>query len=304
MCAVAIGYWQATGAVPFREAGPAKLLEATQQTSSPHADPALPSMPKIATSAADAAGSATEVPGEQMAAIVVSGVEDGKVALTISAQESPAPKLPSPLQVNEEKGNAVMQPAVAAQSEAENKGKAGEALGTASSAMRSSGSSPVLPVNEPAPAQQSPVASKDAQVVDKNLSAVKKDKSGSSIANAPRQSMAKGKSAEKDGDVELIAALLNRVSAKSDPVAEDAARKQASAKSASRSGAADQKKAKKNGLVRESATPSQASVEAQLKRCGTMGFLDSELCRIRVCDGRWGREPGCPENSQASAALP
>ncbi|TKC88313.1 hypothetical protein FAZ69_14285 [Trinickia terrae] len=42
------------------------------------------------------------------------------------------------------------------------------------------------------------------------------------------------------------------------------------------------------------------SLAEQVKECGTRGFFEEELCRWRVCDGHWGKDPACP-NASAQA---
>jgi hypothetical protein len=32
----------------------------------------------------------------------------------------------------------------------------------------------------------------------------------------------------------------------------------------------------------------------RVKECGTRGFFEDQLCRWRVCDGHWGKDPSCP----------
>lgn len=35
-------------------------------------------------------------------------------------------------------------------------------------------------------------------------------------------------------------------------------------------------------------------LEERLRRCGQLGFLESEQCRLSVCAGQWGLDPSCP----------
>jgi hypothetical protein len=42
-----------------------------------------------------------------------------------------------------------------------------------------------------------------------------------------------------------------------------------------------------------------ASLAEQVKECGTRGFFEDQLCRWRVCDGHWGKDPACPNAAQA-----
>ncbi|NIF80658.1 hypothetical protein F3J20_25275 [Paraburkholderia sp. Cy-641] len=38
----------------------------------------------------------------------------------------------------------------------------------------------------------------------------------------------------------------------------------------------------------------------QVKACGERGFFEDQLCRWRVCDGHWGKDPVCPEAARVS----
>jgi hypothetical protein len=42
-----------------------------------------------------------------------------------------------------------------------------------------------------------------------------------------------------------------------------------------------------------------SSLAEQVKDCGTRGFFEDQLCRWRVCDGHWGKDPACPNAAQA-----
>lgn len=113
------------------------------------------------------------------------------------------------------------------------------------------------------------------------------------------------KTGEKDGDVELIAALLNRVSSKTDAAVGHAVRKPRPDEVRNSTVSATQKKSRKNGGSRESASPRLVdTAQAQLERCNTLGFFEAEMCRLRMCTGRWGNDPGCPEYAQNSNVAP
>ena len=43
------------------------------------------------------------------------------------------------------------------------------------------------------------------------------------------------------------------------------------------------------------------STEALVKRCRALGFLEGELCRIRICSGLWGSDPACPNNNNRAS---
>jgi len=46
--------------------------------------------------------------------------------------------------------------------------------------------------------------------------------------------------------------------------------------------------------VATSAAPGNAKLAERVKECGQRGFFQDQLCRWRVCDGHWGKDPACP----------
>ncbi|WP_322050504.1 hypothetical protein [Paraburkholderia bannensis] len=48
------------------------------------------------------------------------------------------------------------------------------------------------------------------------------------------------------------------------------------------------------------ATDANASLAQQVKACSERGFFEDQLCRWRVCDGHWGKDPACPQAAKAS----
>jgi hypothetical protein len=88
-----------------------------------------------------------------------------------------------------------------------------------------------------------------------------------------------GKQATKDdSDADLLAALVARTkpaSAKTDKAVDaDVASKKVSA----------------------AGNPS-ATLAERINECGQHGFFEEQLCRWRVCDGHWGKDPHCPAAS-------
>nr|WKF61071.1 hypothetical protein HUO10_005598 [Paraburkholderia busanensis] len=41
-------------------------------------------------------------------------------------------------------------------------------------------------------------------------------------------------------------------------------------------------------------TPGNAKLAERVKECSQRGFFEDQLCRWRVCDGHWGKDPACP----------
>jgi hypothetical protein len=46
--------------------------------------------------------------------------------------------------------------------------------------------------------------------------------------------------------------------------------------------------------VSASANGGDPKLAERVKDCGTRGFFEDQLCRWRVCDGHWGKDPACP----------
>ncbi|MFL9857779.1 hypothetical protein PQR72_18920 [Paraburkholderia madseniana] len=87
-----------------------------------------------------------------------------------------------------------------------------------------------------------------------------------------KKSRPTGNASKGDSDADLLAALVART-------------KPADAK------AADGSTATK---VSASAAPGNAKLAERVKECGQRGFFEDQLCRWRVCDGHWGKDPACP----------
>ncbi|WP_322042062.1 hypothetical protein [Paraburkholderia sp. J67] len=64
---------------------------------------------------------------------------------------------------------------------------------------------------------------------------------------------------------------------------------------------ADAKQAGTHGSKSSTKAPeSNASIAQQVKACSERGFFEDQLCRWRVCDGHWGKDPACPQAAKAS----
>ena len=90
-----------------------------------------------------------------------------------------------------------------------------------------------------------------------------------------------GSASKDDSDADLLAALVART-------------KPADAKAAGGNTATK---------VSASAAPGNAKLAERVKECGQRGFFEDQLCRWRVCDGHWGKDPACP-GSSAQARQP
>ncbi len=112
----------------------------------------------------------------------------------------------------------------------------------------------------------------------------------------------------KDEDVDLIAALLNRVSHQ-DTTGKDAKPKKSSTQTAQSNsagtGAASAKRQNKTDPNRDIVTRTDGdTTESLIKRCKALGFFEGELCRIRICSSLWGKDPACPAPEQVALPNP
>ncbi|MFM0477326.1 hypothetical protein PQR29_26100 [Paraburkholderia strydomiana] len=99
----------------------------------------------------------------------------------------------------------------------------------------------------------------------------------STTAAATQTKKAKpGATSKDDSDADLLAALVART-------------KPADSKAGGSSPAAK---------VPTSAAPGNAKLAERVKECGQRGFFEDQLCRWRVCDGHWGKDPACPGSAQ------
>lgn len=81
---------------------------------------------------------------------------------------------------------------------------------------------------------------------------------------------------KEDSDADLLAALVART-------------KPADVKPAA--GAA-------GGASTKVSTSASAKLAERVKECSQRGFFEDQLCRWRVCDGHWGKDPACPGSAQ------
>ncbi|KHK59777.1 Tail fiber protein [Burkholderia sp. A9] len=64
---------------------------------------------------------------------------------------------------------------------------------------------------------------------------------------------------------------------------------------------ADKKTAGQKGQVvpAKAAATTGGSLASRVKDCSERGFFEDQLCRWRVCDGHWGKDPACPTAAQS-----
>jgi hypothetical protein len=108
-------------------------------------------------------------------------------------------------------------------------------------------------------------------------------------ANTARDS----KNKEKDKDVDLIAALLTHIS-RPGAANKDATPKPSRTSTPSLTLAVSASKREDRASNRDIVVQTAGeSRESLLSRCRSLGLLEGELCRIRICSGSWGTDPAC-----------
>ncbi|NIE65749.1 hypothetical protein [Burkholderia sp. Ax-1719] len=85
-----------------------------------------------------------------------------------------------------------------------------------------------------------------------------------------------------DSDVDLLAVLVART------------------KPAEKPGDAKQGGSTHGSKTSTKSADANASLAQQVKACSERGFFEDQLCRWRVCDGHWGKDPACPQAAKAS----
>lgn len=111
----------------------------------------------------------------------------------------------------------------------------------------------------------------------------------------PRQSHRAAARRKDDRDVDLIAALLTRVSAadttgKSAKSAAAPKGRNASVRQKNSSAASSSEKPNRDLVLNQA----HESLSTLVRRCRTLGLVEGELCRLRICSGSWGKDPACP----------
>jgi hypothetical protein len=122
-----------------------------------------------------------------------------------------------------------------------------------------------------------------------------------SAAPVPVHEKKKDLKRKDDRDVDLIAALLTRTSEGNDvakPTANVKEPKASSTRSKQNRPAvtAGSEKQNRNLVVVKQAGE---TMEAVVHRCRALGLIEGELCRLRVCSDKWGKDPACPSSGLA-----
>jgi hypothetical protein len=228
---------------------------------------------------------ATHPPAQQVVAKLDSPVEAkaaGPQAATIITESAP----PSATEVAEAKTETTSAATAANTESMEKKGVEQHVAAAAAADVKTAN------VQKPA-AKESPVH--------KNASTRKSDDVKVATAvPAPKHASANTSKNGKDGDVDLIAALLARVSP------HEASGKESKHKKATASASHPNTDAKSQvASNRDIVTRSDGdTTESLLKRCKSLGFFEGELCRIRICSSLWGKDPACPAPEQSASINP
>ncbi len=91
-------------------------------------------------------------------------------------------------------------------------------------------------------------------------------------AKKTRQAAGRNANGKDDPDADLLAALVARTKP-ADPKANAAV---------------------KANTAKVSTAAADTPLAAKVKDCSQRGFFEDQLCRWRVCDGHWGKDPACP----------
>jgi hypothetical protein len=141
-------------------------------------------------------------------------------------------------------------------------------------------------LEEPKVSKSKPASkSVDAPLVNRNVPEKK-----ATAQKAPKATAAQ----PADSDVNILTALVSHGESVSEP---------AKAKETAKSKQAAKKKAAEPVLAHNTAdTPdiverkSGDSTDGLLQRCKQLGLIEGELCRWRICSGRWDSDPSCKVN--------
>ena len=145
------------------------------------------------------------------------------------------------------------------------------------------------PDKQPAAAQNAAEAQANKPVAPKKARTVQAARQATS---KPHHAAARRKD---DRDVDLIAALLTRVSAadtteKSAKSAGAPKGRNAPASQKNSSAAGSSEKPNRDLVLNQA----HESLSTLVRRCRTLGLVEGELCRLRICSGSWGKDPACP----------
>ncbi len=140
--------------------------------------------------------------------------------------------------------------------------------------------------------RQAPPAPRRSDAEQKNAGCLRVPaSSGKRVARSKRKST-QGAVKKADKDVALIATLLSHVAqpAKDKNAAAVRQRPVDEPVSSKRARSVDKDR---EVVLRDAGE----SLESLVSRCRTLGLIEGELCRLRICSGMWGKDPACPSGS-------
>jgi hypothetical protein len=117
------------------------------------------------------------------------------------------------------------------------------------------------------------------------------DKANAKPATVKAAKPASPTGTHKDRDVDLVAALLAYSGKSASGQAASHPERDAAKRTAPPEPGRD--------IVTRTAGESTASL---VQRCRALGWVEGELCRVRVCSGLWGKDAACPANNSKASA--
>lgn len=114
------------------------------------------------------------------------------------------------------------------------------------------------------------------------------------VAQTQKSHDTKTGKAHDDSDADLLAALVARTKPSTEAEQEAPAKPAQSKKSSAKQAAAKETSKEAPTKVAASTNAGDARLADRVKECGQKGFFEDQLCRWRVCDGHWGKDPACP----------
>lgn len=105
---------------------------------------------------------------------------------------------------------------------------------------------------------------------------------------------AKSGKAHDDSDADLLAALVARTKPSTEAGKAAPLKSEQLKKSSAKSASAKEGSKEAPTKVAASTNAGDVRLAERVKECGQKGFFEDQLCRWRVCDGHWGKDPACP----------
>jgi len=177
----------------------------------------------------------------------------------------------------------------------------------ADGAEPSNGSAPVAALASAGASGASAASGRAAAVAGSATAAAKHDKNSTVANRSKHEAAARSKKENVTASAShhragTTTASTQTKKAKPDATSKDDSDADLLAALVARTKPADAKAGRANPAtkVAASAAPGNAKLAERVKECAQRGFFEDQLCRWRVCDGHWGKDPSCPgSNPQA-----